>query len=202
MFKSGEFVAEYVKQEDGSRVPDTQIQPHGVELTVDKIFKLRGPCILRDDDYKKATREEAELVEHGEFVETTDLADHRRARIRKKDESAEPSSSVSKNDRSEFEVQVPHYTLITGPYVVRYNEKISIPDNAVGFVLPRSRLIRNNNYLTTAVWDSGYKGRGEGGLHINTLTFLEKGMRIGQILMANARVMEQYDGSRQRENIE
>jgi dUTP pyrophosphatase len=95
----------------------------------------------------------------------------------------------------------PYYTLREGSYVVRYNEKISVPEDAVGFVLPRSRLIRSNDMLSTAVWDSGYSGRGEGGLDINKLTFLEQGMRIAVFVLADATTNQEYNGSHQSENV-
>lgn len=197
MFQSGEFTSEYVTQLDDSPVPDKQVQPHGVELTVNKVFKMRNFCIIGDDEYQNAERTEATLVEPGDYEERADAYDHARKHIVEVSETDEPESQIAQNRIDKIGFEVPHYVLLQGPYVVRYNEKIRVPDKCVGFVLPRSRLIRNNNYLSTAVWDSGYEGRGEGGLHINCMTFLEKGMRLGQFVLARASVMEQYDGSHQ-----
>lgn len=201
MFASGKFVSSHVTQADGSTVPEKQIQPHGVELTVDKIFKCQNYTVLGDDEYAKAKRKEAHMTGPGKYMDRSDGANHRREAIKElSDGDGAADGSLDSSD--EFvEINKPHYVLVEGPYVVRYNEKIKVPDDHVGFVWPRSRLIRSGNHLSSAVWDSGYEGRGEGGLHINCMTFLESGMRLGQFVMAAADVTEMYDGSHQNENL-
>ena len=54
------------------------------------------------------------------------------------------------------------YYLRPGAFVVRYGEVVEIPDGHVGFIYPRSSLLRNGCMLHTAVWDAGYTGQGEG----------------------------------------
>jgi deoxycytidine triphosphate deaminase len=194
MFKSGEYTSEYVTELDGSTVSEEQIQPVGVELTIDKIFKVRGYTVLKDDEYSKGERSEAKLNPGGNHILKSEA----------RDEINGVMSSVSPeeyNDEDLIHMDNPYYTLTEGPHVVRYNEKITVPEDAVGFVLPRSRLIRSNNMLTTAVWDSGYSGRGEGGLDIDNLTFIEKGMRVGVFVLADATTNQEYDGSHQGENV-
>lgn len=202
MFKSGEFVSDYVTQVDGSKVPEKQVKPHGVELTIDKVWRLTDYCVIADDMYNKAPRREATIVDEGKYVDKSNSLNHSRKTV-VSEENVEEDSLEKRlpSDNEYIELDSKHYVLTAGPHVVRYNEKISIPDKHVGFVWPRSRLIRNNNHLSSAVWDSGYEGRGEGGLHINTMTFLEKDMRIGQFVMCRASTMQQYDGSHQGENL-
>lgn len=94
------------------------------------------------------------------------------------------------------------YVLDEGYYIVEYSKKIEIPEDHVGLVLPRSRLMRCGCSLYTAVWDSGYEGKGEGGLKINQRTYLEPGMRIGQMIYLTTEELEEhYDGKHQRENL-
>jgi len=83
-----------------------------------------------------------------------------------------------------------------GGYLVRYGEWIKIPPNAVGLVLPRSSLLRMGAMLYTALWDSGYEGRGIGLLHVINPNgiFLEKGTRIAQIIFVSARSEKLYEG--------
>lgn len=195
MFKAGEYTKKFIRQRDGSEVPDKQVQPHGVELTVDKVFKCQHYTVLGDDEYAKAPRREAHLVESGMYKDKSEGSNHSRKAVEKANEQDEVLDGFIEFDN-------PHYTLIEGPHVVLYNEKIEVPDGHVGFVWPRSRVIRSGNFLSSAVWDSGYEGRGEGGLHINCMTFLEKGMRLGQFVLARANVMHEYDGSHQQENID
>jgi len=193
MFRSGEYTSQYVTQLDGSKVPDKQIQPVGVELTVDTVYKVDGYTILKDDEYSKGERVEAPLNTDSYIMES-DKRDHFDGLMRNLDPSEH-------NEDDLIHMEGEYYRLTEGPYVVQYSEKIQVPEDTVGYVLPRSRLIRSNNGLSTAVWDAGYEGRGEGGLSINSMTFLQKGMRIGVFVLADAKTNHQYDGSHQEENL-
>lgn len=193
-FKSGEYTSEYVTELDGSTVSEEQIQPVGVELTVDKIFRVDGYTILKDNEYSKGERVEVNLNEAGQHI----LKSSERQATQGVMQSVDPNQY---NEEDMIYMDKPYYTLREGSYVVRYNEKISVPEDTVGFVLPRSRLIRSNNMLSTAVWDAGYSGRGEGGLDINKLTFLEQDMRIGVFVLADATTNQEYDGSHDGENV-
>jgi deoxycytidine triphosphate deaminase len=92
------------------------------------------------------------------------------------------------------------FRLDTGGYVVRYGETIRIPEDHVGFLYPRSSLLRNSCMLNTAVWDAGYEGRGEGLLQVHHPIDIESGARIAQLTFARAEHDEEYDGSYQGEN--
>jgi len=195
MFKSGIFTSDYVTELDGSQVEEKRVQPHGVELTIDKIFTVNGHSVVKDGDYYKGKREEAPL----------NNGDTHLVKDNSKMPPMESIDSLSLEDYSNdelVEMEEPHYALQKGGYVVRYNEKIAVPNDHVGFVIPRSRLIRTGNNLSTAVWDSGYEGRGEGGLHIHNTCFMQKGMGIAQFVLARAGVYEQYDGSHNKENLD
>ena len=159
MYRSGAFVAEYV---DAST--DEQVQPNGVDLTLDVVFEQREPG--------KITRDGKEI---GERV-------------------ARPVTETAGDGP-------PTYYLPEGAYIVRYGERIRIPDGHAGFVYPRSSLMRNSCMLHTAVWDAGYEGRGEGLLEVHHDIELERGARIGQFVLTEANHEELYVGSYQRENL-
>ncbi|WP_267905099.1 deoxyuridine 5'-triphosphate nucleotidohydrolase [Halorussus halophilus] len=94
------------------------------------------------------------------------------------------------------------YYLTPGGYVVQYAETVRIPEGHVGYIYPRSSLLRNSCMLNTAVWDAGYEGKGEGLLQVHHDIELEKGARIGQLVLAEADHDETYDGDYQGENVE
>lgn len=52
------------------------------------------------------------------------------------------------------------WNLTPGAYLVTYNESIHVPVNCVGFIYPRSSLLRMGAQLVGAVWDAGYEGIG------------------------------------------
>ena len=94
------------------------------------------------------------------------------------------------------------YHLDPGGYVVRYTETVGIPEEHVGFILPRSSLMRNGTTLETAVWDAGYEGKGEGLLQVTHPIEIEQGARFGQIVLAAADHEGLYDGSYQGERLD
>jgi dUTP pyrophosphatase len=94
------------------------------------------------------------------------------------------------------------YHLSPGGYIVRYAEQVVIPDDHVGFLYPRSSLLRNSCMLDTAVWDAGYEGRGEGLLEVYHPVEIERGARIAQLVLADAAHEGTYEGSYQGEHID
>jgi dUTP pyrophosphatase len=93
------------------------------------------------------------------------------------------------------------YYLPRGGYVVQYGEAVTVPEGHVGFVYPRSTLLRNACMLNTAVWDAGYEGVGEGFLQVFQDIQIEVGARIGQFVLARADHDGEYDGDYQGENL-
>lgn len=90
-----------------------------------------------------------------------------------------------------------------GGYLVTYNEEIGIPSDCAGIVLPRSSLMRCGATLHTALWDPGYRGRGQGLLTVHNHLDVYPDARIGQlILIALEQEADQlYKGAYQGENL-
>jgi dUTP pyrophosphatase len=104
-------------------------------------------------------------------------------------------------DRRELEPANGAYRLDAGGYVVRYADTVRIPEGHVGFLYPRSSLLRNSCMLDTAVWDAGYEGRGEGLLEVYHPVTVERGARVAQLVLAEAAHADTYDGSYQGEGL-
>ena len=105
-------------------------------------------------------------------------------------------------ERSEVSLTDGMYSLAPGGYVARYTETVRIPEGHIGFVYPRSTLMRNSCMLHTAVWDAGYEGKGEGLLEVHHPIEIEPGARIAQLVLAEADHDGAYDGSYQGERID
>ena len=153
MYESGAYVAEHIDP-----VAPEQVQPNGVDLTLDAVF---------------------EQVESGRIG----------------------TDGKHIGGRAERPTEDGTVRLETGGYVVRYAETVHIPEDHVGFIYPRSSLMRNSCMLNTAVWDAGYEGRGEGLVQVHHPIELEPGARIAQLVLARADHQETYDGSYQGENL-
>jgi dUTP pyrophosphatase len=78
------------------------------------------------------------------------------------------------------------YVLEKGAYRIRFNEVVEVPEWAVGFCYPRSSLLRMGASVHCAVWDPGYKGRGEALLVVfnEKGIMIRKGARIAQMVFA------------------
>ncbi|WP_416840283.1 deoxyuridine 5'-triphosphate nucleotidohydrolase [Haloferax sp. DFSO52] len=157
MYRSGSFVAQHI-----SPVTDEQVQPNGVDLTLEAILEQAEPGRLGRDGKSIGERRELEF------------------------------------DDQETET----YRLEPGGYVLQYAETVGIPEDHVGFIYPRSSLMRNSCMLNTAVWDAGYEGKGEGLLQVHHPIELERGARVAQIVLSEAAHEETYDGSYQGERTE
>lgn len=163
MYKSGAFVAEHV-----TPVTDQQVQPNGVDLTLEAVFEQRDSGHIG--------------------IDGTEIGDRSRRREHVVETFGEEPTD-------------PYY-LPPGGYIARYAEIVHIPENHVGFILPRSSLMRNSCMLNTAVWDAGYEGRGEGLLEVHHDIEIERGARIAQFVLAEADHEGTYEGSYQGENVE
>lgn len=96
-----------------------------------------------------------------------------------------------------------YWDLEKGTYMVSYGQKISIPMDAVGLILPRSTLMAGGTLLASALWDSGYSGYGRGQFMVNNPhgIRLYNGARIGQIILIKTEQTQEtgYNGTYQNE---
>ena len=74
------------------------------------------------------------------------------------------------------------FSLVSGGYVLRYNESVHVPKNAAGLTLPRSSLMRSGATIHSALWDPGYEGVGMGLLTVTNPLRVEKNARVAQII--------------------
>ena len=88
-----------------------------------------------------------------------------------------------------------YFHLEPGAYEVLMENIITIGHGEAGWVIPRSTLNRNGVFLTSGLYDSGYKGVMASVMHVTTGTMhIAKGTRIGQYLNFQAETLSMYDG--------
>jgi deoxycytidine triphosphate deaminase len=175
MFRSGAFVAQHVSPTD-----DDQVQPNGVDLTLGAVHEQVEPGRLGRSG---KTVGERRTVDPGGHV------------------GSEGGNGSESGDGDGAESGIPTYRLGPGGYVAEYAERVRIPDGHVGFVFPRSSLMRNSAMLHTAVWDAGYEGRGEGLLEVHHDLVVERGARFAQFVLAAADHEGTYEGDYQGERL-
>ncbi|MHA1682787.1 MAG: deoxyuridine 5'-triphosphate nucleotidohydrolase [Promethearchaeota archaeon] len=96
-----------------------------------------------------------------------------------------------------------YWDLEPGAYMVGYGQKITIPSDSVGLILPRSTLMAGGTSLSSALWDSGYSGYGRGQFTVNNphgIRLYNKA-RIGQIIFIKTEEVQEkgYNGTYQNE---
>jgi len=72
MMKSGNFVASHLKPHNGGKLRDEQVQPNGVDLTIDEIYLVDGMAAIGDKEYNKPERFKAERVATGKSQRGTE----------------------------------------------------------------------------------------------------------------------------------
>ena len=88
-----------------------------------------------------------------------------------------------------------YYNLDPGQYEVLMDNLIEVGEGEAGFVITRSTLNRNGVFLTSGLYDSGYKGVMAGVMHVNVGPMrIQPGTRIGQYLSFQAETLSMYDG--------
>ena len=163
--KNGKFVAEHL---NSGGVPEENVQPNGVDLTISEMYRTSGQAHFFEDNYEKPER----------------------TPIRPVDSIHEEGLQV--------------YSIVPGVYPIVYGEQIEIPDGHVARVYPRSRLMRSGLHLTSALWDQGYKGIGEGLLQVPKSVervTIPTDMAVAQMTFIEAEGAEDYDGSHQGERL-
>lgn len=118
-----------------------------------------------------------------------------------KHENSFEISEDGKTHRGSIEIEPDEqgwYSLGPGSYEVIMEGEITIGPEEAGWVITRSTLNRNGIFLTSGLYDSGYKGVMAGVIHITgnqlTKTRIKKGTRIGQFLLFKAEAVKTYDG--------
>ncbi|MFC1992969.1 deoxyuridine 5'-triphosphate nucleotidohydrolase [Chloroflexota bacterium] len=95
--------------------------------------------------------------------------------------------------------------LISGAYIITYNEIVHLPNDIMALARPRSSLLRCGVNVGTAVWDAGYHGRSQSLMVVyNPQGFrLQRNARILQLIFFKlTQETEGYNGTYQGENID
>jgi dUTP pyrophosphatase len=94
-----------------------------------------------------------------------------------------------------------YFELGVGAFMLELNEITTIPNNAIGILLPRSTLLRNGIDVRTALFDPGYSGQPKVMLVCHRPLRLERFARIGQLVLfrSDKEFPSQYKGRYQGE---
>lgn len=68
------------------------------------------------------------------------------------------------------------FSLVSGSYVVGFNEVLCLPNDVLGIAFGRSTLIRYGASLISGLWDPGFRGKSKCGLVVHN----SSGIRVGK----------------------
>lgn len=95
-----------------------------------------------------------------------------------------PESIPIEPEKRESEDDYGWWDLGPGVYKIVANERVSIPNNLVGFTFPRSSLLRMGATIDNAVWEAGFEGTGAFMLHVENPDgiSIKENSRVNQIV--------------------
>ena len=95
------------------------------------------------------------------------------------------------------EISLPSTLLEKRAFDFTCHEFVEVPKNMVALLFIRSTYNRRGAFITTGLYDNGFKNFIGGVLHTMAPLILEKDARIGQIVFFKTEHTAQYDGSYQ-----
>lgn len=81
-----------------------------------------------------------------------------------------------------------------GAYDVEFNEYVNVPTNMVAIIITRSTFNRRGSFITTGLYDNGFKNYIGAVLHVTVPISIAKDERIAQIVFMNCNHEAQYQG--------
>lgn len=170
---------EIVRREIVTPVTEEQIQPNGIDLTLNKVKTLFG--------HGSILREGTHLPFYADVVP-------------KKSTEVPITSNKSLIEALEDDNRVIYELVPNFAYQLEFNEAVSIPDNMSAHIHHRSSIVRSGGIIRSGWYDSGFKHSNIGcfiSCHIPI--FLEKGTRTAQIIFYSSESAHNYDGQFQGE---
>lgn len=87
------------------------------------------------------------------------------------------------------------WTLYKGIYQFETTHYVTVPESHCGWLITRSSLNRNGVFIMSGLYDSGFHGYIGGTLYnLGGRIKLKRGTRIGQLMMAQAEMLNKYEG--------
>lgn len=163
----------WIKRSDGTEISAAYIQPNAIDFTIDRVFSSAAATT----QFKAVdTVIDGELKTVKQFPEFEEL------------DAFEDADA--KFDR------VPMWHLTPGSYDFLSDFYVEVPEGVAALLIVRSTFNRGGVFVTSGLYDSGYKGNIGAALHNNgnTAAGVGKGVRVGQIIFVKSESVGLYVG--------
>lgn len=164
----------WIKRADGTEISDAYIQPNAIDFTIDRAFSSAASTTVFKAVDTVIDGELKTIKQFPEFAELTAVED------------ADP-----KFDR------VPMFLLPPQSSIDFLSDfYVEVPEGVAALLIVRSTFNRGGNFVTSGLYDSGFKGNIGAALHNNGSTdaFIGKGTRVGQIIFVQSESVGVYAG--------
>lgn len=164
----------WIKRADGAEISAEYIQPNAIDFTIDRVFSSRLSAIpfkVADVNAAGAVKTVKQFPSFEELIATED--------------------TDPKYDR------VPLFYLPNSEsYDFLSDFYVELPEGVAALLIVRSTFNRAGLFVTSGLYDSGYKGNIGAALHNNgnTPAFVGKGTRVGQIIFVQSDSIGTYAG--------
>lgn len=165
----------------------SDVQPNAIDVRVDKFISVltseSSPHAYKDaHGYVMVLSEDKKITKHRKTFDV---------RVVKYGDDFDQSYF----DNFNLDKTKEYFVLSKGVYEFVTKHNVEIAEGEAGWLIPRSTLNRNGNFITSGLYDSGYKGVLGGVMHISALTIIERNARIGQFVLVNSESTGLYEGS-------
>lgn len=150
-------------------ITDKHIQPNAIDFTLDRVFYINdaGGCAI--SEYGKRMRPQSEMTPLPVARSMYEIKDV-------------PADMLG-------------WRLDKASYDCMSNFYVEVPEGVAAYLIIRSTFNRNGLFVTSGLYDSGFKGHIGFVLHnVIGQTYLEQGVRVGQIIFVSSENAGVYAG--------
>lgn len=162
----------WIKRADGQEIAVGNIQPNAIDFTIDRVFALGGNSFKAVDAMVDGQLKTIKELPDGVELEAVEDADPKFDRV--------PLWKL--DGRASFDFTSDFY--------------VDLPEGVAAMLIVRSTFNRGSLFVTSGLYDSGYKGAIGGAIHNNGQlpAYVGKGVRVGQIMFVQSDSAGMYAG--------
>lgn len=151
-------------------ISDKHIQPNAIDFTLDRVFRIDPFCSCAITEQGKRMRGQAEVQPYPGSRELYNI------------EGIDPQTLIWNIEHGSWDCMSDLY--------------VELPEGVAAQLIIRSTFNRNGMFLTSGLYDSGFKGHIGFVLHnvMNGISFIAKGTRVGQIIFVASENAGVYAG--------
>lgn len=162
----------WIRRSSGKEISAEFIQPNAIDFTIDRVFSAHEST---------TSFFAADIVVDGELKTVKQFPTFEEVQ-------------TMQMPHKEHTVEV--FALNSGSHDFLSDFYVELPEGVAALIIVRSTFNRGGNFVTSGLYDSGFKGNIGAALHVNNTcgSYVGKGTRIGQIIFVASDSVGVYAG--------